>query len=1252
MSFLGRLKTIALDLLSPDTLVRRRYAVFRELLKQDHRGHELMAKIERLYHDSGTADFSAVRFVYRDLLQAISSMVESLSILAPHRGAGLPDALQRIDLEALPHLAAANPDTSPPFVFALDELTENLEHLAGNKASNLAVLSKRLGLPVPTGLVITARAYHYFIEYNGLRPEIESRLAVLDIDSHSSLDETSSVLMNLLMQATFPRDLELAVMEYRDRLFEGERCAVRSSGIGEDGKISFAGQYRTVLNTATEGVMDACKEVYASRYSPTALSYRIRNGLLDEETPMAVLVMRMVDAEASGILYSKDPFGLQPDRMKIYSTWGVGEPLVEGAAAPDVTEISTDGSLRLLAMERAVRDRKSILSREKGTQSVPLEDGEKKGMSLDEEGARRLAGWAERLESFFGTPVDMEWCRDRRGELFILQCRPLRLDTFSINLELARAPRVPNRMLISKGEKASSGVAAGQVALVYSASDLGNVPEGAVLVAPGTSPAFARVIGRLRAVVTDVGSPAGHFASVAREWGVPALVNTGVATRVLNPGETVTVDADGGRVFAGVAEELLNSASRKSPPADSPFRKRLRRILDTVSPLNLVDPQSASFDPGCCRSLHDVLRYVHEKAVEEMFSLGGRGRRRFRGARKLASDIPVTFYVLDLADGLARESHRKKQIAVNDVKSFPFIALWEGLTCPGATWSQHVTHFDWDVFDRAATGGGIISFDSQSLASYALVSEDYLNIGIRFGYHFTVVDALCGFEERDNYISFRFEGGGADFEKRCLRVLFLAQVLQNHHFEVVSKQDWLTARAEKFSREEARDRLEIIGRLLAFTPFLDMTLDDLAEVGRLVAVFSQGQKGAGGIGEIDGAVPDRAGNSFRWAEPSTLPYRPTWITGDLCVGHAPMSFEELDSIRKQGIDAVMNLCAEYGDLHRIERDFGLDVYYFPIEDDGVPDLAEMEKALEWLDEAIYLGKKVLIHCRLGIGRTGTVVRSYLIRRGFGLDLAEERLKRIRSIPTSLSQWRLLRRYGSQAGRITIREPSLEGRRPVDLTPYFSEYEALVAQVDSVFEQAAAAHGGIPACGRDTDACCSRFFALQFIEAVYLRHQFNRALSREDRLAAVQRALEAGRIVEKTGESLPSPGETGGRSPGCRSVPAAEHAPIYRCPLNVEGKCILYAYRPLVCRVYGIIRPGEAGGSAGAHISFFHSPESFQMDQVNEELHGMSRRLFFALNGRFLEGKSLLFPIPRLISGKFAQDYFAVLSDMEKTERKE
>jgi hypothetical protein len=352
-------------------------------------------------------------------------------------------------------------------------------------------------------------------------------------------------------------------------------------------------------------------------------------------------------------------------------------------------------------------------------------------------------------------------------------------------------------------------------------------------------------------------------------------------------------------------------------------------------------------------------------------------------------------------------------------------------------------------------------------------------------------------------------------------------------------------------------------------------------------------------------------------------YQLTWVTPDLAVGYAPMSYDELESIKSQGINAIVNLCAEFCDLHEIEESSGFEVYYLPIWDESAPDMEEMERGLAWLDEAIYLGKRVLIHCRHGIGRTGTFVTSYLLRKGLGLKVASKKLKYTRATPASYSQWRLLKKYGKKSGILKIREPSLESKNVVDLSTYFTEYEALVQKTDEDVKKAAKTNDGIHRCGLESDECCFQYVDLRLIEVIYLNNKMNRTLKSDVRSEVIQKAVE----VHKKTRALQRVSENKGEDPEAnkKNLMAAYNKENILCPLNMESKCCLYPYRPIRCRIYGV-------------------PENrLDLDLVNNMLSDISRNVFFAFSGSFLEKDALGFSMAETVSGKFVQEYFHYLA---------
>ncbi|PKN07461.1 MAG: phosphatase [Deltaproteobacteria bacterium HGW-Deltaproteobacteria-8] len=324
----------------------------------------------------------------------------------------------------------------------------------------------------------------------------------------------------------------------------------------------------------------------------------------------------------------------------------------------------------------------------------------------------------------------------------------------------------------------------------------------------------------------------------------------------------------------------------------------------------------------------------------------------------------------------------------------------------------------------------------------------------------------------------------------------------------------------------------------------------------------------------------------------------TWVTDHLAVGPAPMSHAALDSLREQGIGAILNLCGEFTDLHDIEAQNGFEVYHLPIPDEEAPDLPALEKALAWLDEAVYLGKKVLIHCRHGIGRTGTVLNAYLLRRGLGHLLAWKKLRKLRSKPTNFKQWRTVRRYGSGAVRLKVRQPTLEHRFQVDLRPFFADYEELVHQAEAALgpEQ----NGGAR-CGRGHDRCCHEPMRLTLVEAVHVNAQLGATLDQAGRAAATSRA-------------------------------AANGLEGAACPLLVNGACQGYESRPLCCRTSDLA-PEQAA--------------RLWQETLTPALDKISREVFFTLTGQFMPDGFPLFSMADVVSGRYVQRFFDWLCTSNK-----
>ena len=240
--------------------------------------------------------------------------------------------------------------------------------------------------------------------------------------------------------------------------------------------------------------------------------------------------------------------------------------------------------------------------------------------------------------------------------------------------------------------------------------------------------------------------------------------------------------------------------------------------------LSLVDPESENFTPEGCRSLHDLIRFCHEKGVAEMFSLAGRRGRGLGKSRRLLTELPLVMYVLDLGGGLIPEAGEKGPVEASLLADGPLRNLWDGLTDGRVAWDSSQLHVDWEEFDRVSSG--IFRLDSRILASYAIVADEYMHMNIRFGYHFSIVDALCGSVPGANYVKFRFKGGGAAMQQRAFRLLFVQDVLERFGYETQIRGDMLDASFTRMAADETGRALRALGLVLAVTRLMDMRLAD------------------------------------------------------------------------------------------------------------------------------------------------------------------------------------------------------------------------------------------------------------------------------------------------------------------------------------------------------------------------------------------------------------------------------------------
>ncbi|MBI4794851.1 MAG: pyruvate, water dikinase, partial [Deltaproteobacteria bacterium] len=460
-------------------------------------------------------------------------------------------------------------------------------------------------------------------------------------------------------------------------------------------------------------------------------------------------------------------------------------------------------------------------------------DAQGQAPALTDAQVLELARIALLLEEHFQSPQDIEWCIDNQGRIFILQSRPLKQMAAAAREAPVVSPSIDHPLLLRGGEVASPGVAAGPVYVVKNNLDLLQFPEGAVLVTSLPHPGWAPLLPRAAAVVTDRGGVTGHLANVAREFGIPALFNTGDATLRLKPDELITVDADGHAVYQGRVESLLMAPPvKKGLMQGTPVYNTLKEVMAHVTPLNLTDPQGPNFKPQGCRTLHDITRFAHEVSVKEMFSFDKAKAWSKYFIKRLKSNVALQWWVLNLEDGF-KEDAPGKEVELANIASIPMLALWEGITAvpwegpPPVDTKGFLSIVMGAATDpNLETAGGTI-YGNQN---YFMISQDFCNLTSRLGFHFSTVETLVSPESFENYIRFTFKGGAADYPRRVLRAKFVGEILERYHFQVDVQEDSLFARLEGEPMDYMLSRLRILGYVTIHTRQIDMVMLNDADV--------------------------------------------------------------------------------------------------------------------------------------------------------------------------------------------------------------------------------------------------------------------------------------------------------------------------------------------------------------------------------------------------------------------------------------
>ncbi|MBN1374806.1 MAG: phosphoenolpyruvate synthase [Dehalococcoidia bacterium] len=461
---------------------------------------------------------------------------------------------------------------------------------AGGKGANLGELLKA-GLPVPGGFVVTAQAYLLFTTESGLSQKISRSIEGVNVDDTNALQAKAREVQEMIIGTDMPATIRNEILQAYEELSKKENSkaqfvAVRSSATMEDSEqASFAGMNATFLNVhGREDLIRKVKECWASLYGARVIFYRSKKEFLDEPV-IAVVVQKMVDSEKAGVMFTVNPSNNDASNMVIEGAFGLGEVVVGGLVSPDYYEVDK-ASGKVKDIRVAHKNFKIIRDGKGQNKHVDLTDGEAEQQVLSSAEIKELTRLGLKIEKHYGSPQDTEWAIEDH-KVFMVQSRPITTLIKGAG-EVGEELEDEEAKELMRGLGASPGRGSGEVRVLSSPDKDEGFESGDILVAEMTTPDWVPLMKKASAILTDGGGMTCHAAIVSREMGLPCVVGTRNATKLLKNKMLVTVDGTHGVVYEGKLKEDKREEGPELPAlANAPI------ITATKVYVNLAMPHEA-----------------------------------------------------------------------------------------------------------------------------------------------------------------------------------------------------------------------------------------------------------------------------------------------------------------------------------------------------------------------------------------------------------------------------------------------------------------------------------------------------------------------------------------------------------------------------------------------------------------------------------------------------------------------------------
>lgn len=804
---------------------------FQDILKENNRAMGMIADMDSKQSGEFVFDSKYLEDTVNEIEKSLMQSAYNFNLITDNKYLDICSVIEALGRRMKMELAGQVTIPDSQNVLALEEIQEAMNDTVGNKAYNLFRILNLPQANVPKSFVVSIGGFQQFLAFNNLYERIDAQLEQYEKGASSEI--TADTIRLMVLNGDIPSGLRKEILRSAEGIHpqkpESGFYSVRSSALGEDGILSFAGLHDSFLNVPFRELLSSYKKVLASLYKPESLEYRLNHGIPLSDMAMAVLYQEMVPAKSAGVVYTLDPNSSRERVCVIGANWGLGKSVVEGTAAVDTFRVSRD--VPHVILETRINEKKRMVGFDSDRKSIRVEKSMRNQPCLTPEQASAIVETAMIIERFFKRPMDIEWCLDRDDRLTILQARPLGLPRggHARSQELNAVLKKQTVLLKDQGIIAYRGVGAGPVCVVDDKKSIERFPSGSVLVARFGIPLLSRAIPRASAVITDIGSPTGHMATVAREFQIPTIVDAGSATQILKPGQEITVDAEKNMVYQGRIDALLHHQLLERSLFEIRYEFQiLRRLLRRLSPLTLVDPEDSNFTPRECRTFHDIIRFIHEKSIQALLSIAQKPSSLMaRGGKRLKSPIPLDLILIDIGGGIEGSPGRSGWVLPAQIRSTPMNALWAGIDSD-SLWNTEPVPADFKGLMAGVTRTQTSVVAGQTLTglNIAVLGTDYMNLTLRVGYHFTVVDSHMDPDSGKNSIFFRFVGGATDISRRSRRASLLVRILEKIGFKVEGNGDLVIARAVSPNADQISRYLYLVGRLIGFVRQLDILMKD------------------------------------------------------------------------------------------------------------------------------------------------------------------------------------------------------------------------------------------------------------------------------------------------------------------------------------------------------------------------------------------------------------------------------------------